>query len=117
MIDLENQKLVAGKMTDAFPTEAYCNTDYQFGTTTKRSDWGCLQHMVDLKPASYASYGLHPGNCISYHSGRELLQHLEALSLEEECQLHDEAWAWACRETTRQAARLLVKAFGLAWET
>ena len=132
IIDPEVQKLVGGQTTYAFLTEADYNADLQrsrFGITTKRSGWDCLWHLelaangcvlcfrdLDLKPASCAPHGLHTGNCISYRSGKELLQRLDALSLEEECHLREEAWVWARRHTTRQAARLLLKAFGLGSE-
>ena len=95
----------------------------RFGITTRRAGWDCLRHYeiaaaaavicfrdLEQKPVSCAPYGLIEGlNCISYGSSKDLLSHIDKLSVQQELDLQNSALAWAKSSSTKNRALQLLK--------
>ncbi len=108
-----------------FTQEAEYYADLQtsrFGITTKRSGWDCLRHYemaangcvpcfrdLDLKPSKCAPHGLNTENCISYHSGDDLLEKIRLLTITQYNDLQAGCIAWAKANTTVAKATMLIE--------
>jgi hypothetical protein len=120
--------VVRGPGSYAFAREDDYRADLRaarFGITTKRAGWDALRHYelaaagmvlcvrnLHRKPALSAPHGLHPGNCISYRSARDLRARLARLGEEEERRLQLAALAWARANSTRARAVDFLRALG-----
>ncbi len=131
IVDPEVASRVGGQDSYVFDKEDDYRDDLErsrFGITVKREGWDSLRHYeiaacgavpcfrdLDRKPSSCAPFGLVDGeNCIVYHDAGELLARVDAVDERRYRSLRRGSLLWAQANSTRERARELLEACGMA---